>query len=151
WAASGFLPRPEEVGSAIAANLEEAGFKPRVVTTDLGAMIDDIFSEDGTGAIYHLSWSSNGDPGNAARVYSSSFAWFFGDEELQRLIDKVVTTTDAAERELAVSEMQARMWDQMWHVPLYNSDFTIAHSNRLNGLDVRPNFQTVFFPASIDE
>ena len=151
WVASGFLPRADEVGAAIAASLQEAGFKPRVVTTDLGAMIDDIFTEDGTGAIYHLSWSSNGDPFSHARVYSESFAWYHGDEELQGLIEQVATTTDPAERERVTQELQAHMWDQMWHIPLYNSDFTIAHSNAIAGLDVRPNFQTLFYPASISE
>lgn len=151
WVASGFLPRAEEVGAAIEASLKEAGLKPTIVTTDLGAMIDDIFTEDGTGAMYHLSWSSNGEPFSAARVYSDNFAWYFGDEELQALIDAVATTTDPAEREAAVADLQAHMWDQMWHVPLYNSDFTIAHSDKLEGLDVRPNFQTVFYPASVSE
>lgn len=150
WVASGFLPRAEEVGAAIAASLQEAGLKPQIVTTDLGAMIDDIFTEDGTGAMYHISWSSNGDPFSHARVYSSNFAWYFGDEELQALIDAAATTTDPDERAQVVADMQARLWDQMWHVPLYNSDFTIAHSNALQGLDVRPNFQTVFYPATID-
>lgn len=151
WVASGFLPRAEEVGAAIAASLEEAGLHPKIVTTDIGAMVDDIFTEDGTGAMYHISWSSNGDPFSAARVYSSNFAWYFGDEELQALIDAAATTTDPAEREQVVADLQARMWDQMWHVPLYNSDFTVAHSDNLVGLDVRPNFQTVFFPASVSE
>lgn len=150
WVASGFLPRADEVGAAIAASLQEAGFKPRVVTTDLGAMIDDIFTEDGTGAVYHLSWSSNGDPFSHARVYSSNFAWYFGDERLQELIDLTATTTDPDERAQVVADLQAHMWDQMWHIPLYNSDFTIAHTERLQGLDVRPNFQTVFYPASIE-
>ena len=151
WVASGFLPRAEEVGAAIAAGLEEAGMHPRIVTTDLGAMIDDIFTDGGTGSMYHISWSSNGDPFSHARVYSDSFAWYHGDEEMQALIDAAATTTDPAERAQVVADMQARMWDQMWHVPLYNSDFTIAHSDALSGLDVRPNFQTVFFPASISE
>ena len=44
WVASGFLPRADEVGAAIAANLEEAGLHPKIVTTDIGAMVDDIFS-----------------------------------------------------------------------------------------------------------
>jgi len=151
WVASGFLPRAEEVGAAIAASLQEAGLKPKIVTTDLGAMIDDIFTDGGTGAMYHISWSSNGDPFSHAHVYSDSFAWYFGDEELQRLIDLSATTTDAAERAQVVTDLQAHMWDQMWHVPLYNSDFTIAHSDKVSGLDVRPNFQTVFFPASVSE
>lgn len=151
WVASGFLPRAEEVGAAIAASLQEVGLKPTVITTDLTAMIDDIFTEGGTGAMYHISWSSNGDPFSAARVYSSNFAWYFGDEELQALIEAVGTTTDPDARATAVADMQAHMWEQMWHVPLYNSDFTIAHTSALTGLDVRPNFQTVFYPASLTE
>jgi peptide/nickel transport system substrate-binding protein len=151
WVASGFLPRADEVGAAIAASMEEAGLKPKIVTTDLGAMIDDIFTEDGTGAMYHLSWSSNGDPSPHARVYSDNFAWYFGDEELQGLIDLVATTTDPAAREQATYDLQDHMWKQVWHVPLYNSDFSIAHSTDLVGLDVRPNFQTVFYPASTTE
>lgn len=151
WVASGFLPRAEEVGAAIAASMEEAGLHPKIVTTDLGAMIDDIFSEDGTGVMYHLSWSSDGDPYNHAFVYSDNFAWYFGDERLQELIDLSATTTDPAEREQVVADLQAHMWKQLWHVPLYNSDLSIAHSTNLIGLDVRPNFQTVFYPASIIE
>ena len=151
WVASGFLPRAEEVGAAIAASMQEVGLHPKIVTTDLGAMIDDIFTEDGTGAMYHISWSSNGDPSPHAMVYSSAFAWYFGDEELQRLIDLVATTTDPAAREKATHELQDHMWKQLWHVPLYNSDFTIAHSANLVGLDVRPNFETLFYPASITE
>jgi peptide/nickel transport system substrate-binding protein len=151
WVASGFLPRADEVGAAIEANLLEAGLHPRIVTTDIGAMVDDIFSEDGTGAMYHISWSSNGDPFVHARVYSDSFAWWFGDDELQALIDASASTTDPEARAQVVADMQARLWDQQWHVPLYNSDFTIAHSDRLQGLDVRPNFRTDFYPASVTE
>jgi peptide/nickel transport system substrate-binding protein len=151
WVASGFLPRADEVGAAIAASMEEVGLKPKIVTTDLGAMIDDIFTEEGTGAMYHLSWSSNGDPSPHARVYSDNFAWYFGDDELQALIDLVATTTDPAAREQATQDLQDHMWKQLWHVPLYNSDFSIAHSTNLVGLDVRPNFETIFYPASIAE
>ncbi len=151
WVASGFLPRAEEVGSAIVASMQEVGLKPQMVVTDLSAMIDDIFSEDGTGAMYHLSWSSDGDPFNHAFVYSNNFAWWFGDERLQELIDLAATTTDPAAREQVVHDLQDHMWEQIWHVPLYNSDFTIATSNNLVGLDVRPNFQTIFYPASVTE
>ncbi len=149
WVASGFLPRAEEVGAAIIASMEEVGLKPQLVVTDVAAMIDDIFSEDGTGAMYHLSWSSNGDPFSHAFVYSDAFAWYFGDERLQELIDQSATTLDPAEREQVVADLQAHMWEQLWHIPLYNSDFTIAHSAALVGLDVRPNFYTQFYPASI--
>jgi peptide/nickel transport system substrate-binding protein len=151
WVASGFLPRAEEVGNAIVANMQEVGLNPQLVVTDVAAMIDDIFTEDGTGAVYHLSWSSNGDPFSHAFVYSDAFAWYFGDEELQALVDGAATTLDPAEREQVVADMQAHMWDQLWHIPLYNSDFTIAHSTALQGLDIRANFNTQFYPASMSE
>ena len=149
WVASGFLPRAEEVGTAIVASMQSVGLKPRLVVTDVAAMIDDIFTEGGTGAMYHLSWSSNGDPFAAAFVYSSTFAWYWGDEQLQALIDQTATTVDPTARAQVAADLQAHMWAQAWHVPLYNSDFTIAHSARLQGLDVRPNFFTQFYPASI--
>jgi peptide/nickel transport system substrate-binding protein len=151
WVASGFLPRAEEVGNAIVSSMQEAGLHPKLVTSDLDGMIDDIFSADGTGAMYHLSWASNGDPFAAARVYSDNFAWKTGDAELQTLIESIATTTDPVERQAAVDAFQAYIWDKMYQVPLYNSDFTVAYAKDLTGLDVRPDFQTVFYPASVGE
>jgi peptide/nickel transport system substrate-binding protein len=151
WVAEGFLPRGPEVVEALAAQMREVGLKPEIVTSDVAGMIDDIFSDTGTGAMYHLSWSSNGDPNAAATVYSEAFAWYFGDEDLQALIDEGLTTVDPAEREAAYDAVQQRMWEQAWHVPLYNSDFTVAHSTNLTGVVVRPDFRTDFYAAELTE
>lgn len=150
WVAEGFLPRAVPVVEAIAAQMREVGLKPTVVTTDVAGLIDDAFSEDGTGTFYHLSWASAGDPHQAAAVYSSAFAWFFGDEELDNLVAEGRTTLDPAEREEIYSELQAHMWEQAWHVPLYNSDFTLGVSTDLEGVLVQPNgFRTDFYQASL--
>ncbi len=150
WAAEGFLPRAVPVVEAIVAQMQAIGLKPRIVTSDVAGLIDDAFSDTGTGAMYHLSWATAGDPNQAAAVYSSAFAWFFGDEELDRLIDEGQTTVDPNEREAIYAELQAHMWDQAWHVPLYNSDFTIAHVSELEGLLVQPHvFRTDFHRASL--
>jgi peptide/nickel transport system substrate-binding protein len=152
WVAEGFLPRGPEVVQAIVAQMEEVGLRPQVVTSDVAGMIDDIFSDTGTGAMYHLSWSSNGDPNAAAQVYSEQFAWYFGDEELQALIDEGVTTLDPEAREQVYAALQQHIWEQAWHVPLYNSDFTIAHSANLKGVLVQPNvFKTDFYTAELVE
>ena len=150
WVAEGFLPRGVQVVEAIAAQMREIGLKPTVVTSDVAGLIDDAFSDTGTGSMYHLSWATAGDPNQAAAVYSSAFAWYFGDEELDRLIAEGRTTVDAAERAAVYAELQAHMWEQGWHVPLYNSDFTLAHVSDLEGILVQPNvFRTDFYEASL--
>lgn len=150
WVAEGFQPRAVEVVQAMVAQMESVGLQPRVVTTDIGGMIDDIFSETGTGAMYHISWATNGDPAPASAVYSSAFAWYFGDERLQELIDLGATTLDPAQRQAHYEELQAHMWEQVWHVPLYNSDFTIAHSSNVQGILIQPNvLRTDFHQAQL--
>ena len=151
WVAEGFLPRGPEVVQAIVAQMEEVGLRPQVVTSDVAGMIDDIFSDTGTGAMYHLSWSSNGDPNAAAQVYSEQFAWYFGDEDLQALIDQGMTTLDPEAREQVYADLQQHIWEQAWHVPLYNSDFTIAHTSDLAGVVVQPDFRTDFYTAELTE
>lgn len=150
WVAEGFLPRAVPVVEAIVAQMQAVGLKPTIVTSDVAGLIDDAFSETGTGAMYHLSWASAGDPNQAAAVYSSAFAWFFGDEELDTLVTEGVTTLDPDARQAVYSELQTHMWEQGWHVPLYNSDFTIAHVGELEGMLVQPNtFRTDFYQASL--
>ncbi|MBS3940748.1 MAG: ABC transporter substrate-binding protein [Actinobacteria bacterium] len=150
WVAEGFLPRAVPVVEAIVAQMQEIGLNPTVVTSDVAGLIDDAFGEDGTGAMYHLSWASAGDPHQAAAVYSSAFAWYFGDEELDALVDQGRTTLDPSEREQVYAQLQEHMWEQAWHVPLYNSDFTMAHVSELEGIIVQPHsFRTDFHRARL--
>jgi peptide/nickel transport system substrate-binding protein len=150
WVAEGFLPRAVPVVEAIANQMREVGLKPTIITSDVAGLIDDAFDENGTGSMYHLSWATAGDPNQAAAVYSSAFAWYFGDEELDALVSEGRTTLDAQERSGIYSELQAHMWEQAWHVPLYNSDFTLGHASELQGVRVLPNsFLTDFYEASL--
>jgi peptide/nickel transport system substrate-binding protein len=150
WVAEGFLPRAVPVVEAIVAQMQEVGLNPTIVTSDVAGLIDDAFGEDGTGALYHLSWASAGDPHQAAAVYSSAFAWYFDDEELDALVDQGRTTVDPDEREQVYAELQEHMWEQAWHVPLYNSDFTLAHVAELEGILVQPHtFRTDFHNARL--
>ncbi len=150
WVAEGFLPRAVPVVEAIVDQMQAVGLNPQVVTSDVAGLIDDAFSEDGTGSMYHLSWASAGDPHQAAAVYSSAFAWYFGDEELDALIDEGKTTLDPTAREQVYADLQAHMWEQAWHVPLYNSDFTMGKVSSLEGVLVQPHtFRTDFHTARL--
>ena len=91
-----------------------------------------------------------GDPDAASQVYSDRFAWFFGDERLQQLIEQGQSTVDTAQRNQVYADLQQHMWDQAWHIPLYNSDFSLAHTAKLQGLVVQPNvLRTDFFQAEL--
>ena len=146
----GFQPRSVEVTEAVVAQMQSVGLKPSIVTGDVAAVIDDVFSDTGTGDMYHLSWATSGDPDAASQVYSDRFAWFFGDETLQGLIEQGQSTVDIAQRNQIYADLQQHMWDQAWHIPLYNSDFSLAHTAKLQGLVVQPNvLRTDFFQAEL--
>jgi ABC-type transport system substrate-binding protein len=149
WVAKGFLPRATEVVESIVDGMQKVGLKPKVVTSDVAGLVGDIFSKKGKGAMYHLSWSSNGDPMTGFQVYSPVFAWYFGDKTLARMISAGQAEANPAKRRQIYNQLQAHMWRQAWHVPLYYSDFTVAHSRSLRGLRVLPNFSTNFYPARL--
>lgn len=150
WAATGFQPRAVEVVEAIADSMRQVGLKPKIVTADVSGVIDDIFSENGTGLMYHLSWSSSGDPHNALFPLASPFVWSDGDPRIDELVAAGAAATDDDERAAIYAELQEYFWQKQPHVPLYNSDFTIAHTQRLQDLRVLPNFNTDFYPAHLE-
>ena len=151
WVAEGFLPRADEVVQAIVAQMEQVGLKPRVVTADVAALIDDIFTEGGTGAMYHLSWASSGDPHHAAAVYSSAFAWYFGDEQLQALIDAGRDhpgpgAAGADLRRRSRPDCGSRRGTSRCTTPTSPS----PTPSNLTGVLVQPNvFRTDFYPAEL--
>jgi peptide/nickel transport system substrate-binding protein len=151
WGVSGFLPRGEEVAEAIADSLGQVGFQVELQITDINGIIDGLFDPAKPGVFFHLSWSSNGDPhGALATLYHSPGAWAgASDATIDDLIDEGAATTDDAARGQVYAELQAYLWQNLVHIPLYNSDFTVAHNNRVQGIRVLPNFDTVFKTASL--
>lgn len=152
WGVSGFLPRGEEVAEAIAASLGEVGFQVQLQITDIAGLIDALFSEDKQGLFFHVSWSSNGDPhGALATLYKSPGAWVgIDDATVDELIDQGAATIDAEARGEIYAELQQYLWENVIHVPLYNSDFTVGMTSRLSGVIVLPNFDTVFKGAVLE-
>jgi peptide/nickel transport system substrate-binding protein len=153
WVAEGFLPRATEVVQSIVNTMDQVGLKPKVVTTDISAMIDDIFSDTGSGSMYHISWASSGDPNAAlAQLLGREGVWATDDEEVFTLIEQGAAETDPAKRAEIYAELQEHLWQTVPHVPLYYSDFTIGHTEQLRDLRALPNqFETYFYPAYITE
>ena len=153
WGVTGFLPRGREVAEAIADSLQQVGFPVQLQVTDVAAIIDALFSADKPGLMFHLSWSSNGDPHTAlATLYHSPGAWTGADDPtIDDLIDQGAATTDPEARGEVYAELQAYLWQNLPHIPLYNSDFTIAHRAALQGVVALPNFMTYFNKATLTE
>ncbi|MEA2531713.1 MAG: peptide/nickel transport system substrate-binding protein [Thermomicrobiales bacterium] len=151
WGVTGFLPRGPEVAQAIADSLEKTGFKVTLQVTDVAAIIDGLFSDAKPGVFFHLSWSSNGDPhGALSTLYHSPGAWVgSSDEQIDALLEKGASTTNVEERAKVYEELQAYLWKNLVHIPLYNSDFTVAHLKTLTGVVALPNFMTDFRKASL--
>lgn len=153
WGVTGFLPRGPEVCQAIADSLGQAGFNVELQITDIAALIDGLFAEDKPGLFFHVSWSSNGDPNAAlATLYKSPGAWVgINDPTVDELLEQGVTTTDTDARAAVYAELQQYLWQNLIHIPLYNSDFTVAHSSSVQGINVLPNFDTVFAKATLTQ
>ena len=62
---------------------------------------------------------------------------------------KGAATVDPEARGAIYDELQAYLWQNVVHVPLYNSDFTIAHVAELTGVVALPNFMTFFDKATL--
>ncbi|MBX3071258.1 MAG: ABC transporter substrate-binding protein [Thermomicrobiales bacterium] len=151
WGISGFLPRGEEVCEAIADSLAQVGFNVQLQITDIAGLIDGLFAEDKPGLFFHVSWSSNGDPhGALSTLYKSPGAWVgINDATVDSLIDAGAAATDDAERAGIYEELQAYLWSNVIHIPLYKSDFTVAHADSVQGITVLPNFDTIFRSATL--
>jgi peptide/nickel transport system substrate-binding protein len=151
WGVTGFLPRGKEVAEAIADSLGQVGFQVQLQVTDVAAIIDALFSDDKPGVFFHLSWSSSGDPHAAlATLYHSPGAWTgASDPKIDDLLDQGAAATDTGARAQVYAELLAYLWQNLVHIPLYNSDFTIAHSTTVSGITVLPNFRTFFKNASL--
>jgi peptide/nickel transport system substrate-binding protein len=151
WGVTGFLPRGKEVAEAMVDSLSQVGFKVTLQMTDVAAIIDGLFSPDKPGVFFHLSWSSNGDPNAALKtLYHSPGAWTgASDNTIDDLLDRGNAAVNPEERGAIFQELQAYLWKNLVHLPLYNSDFTIAHVKELQGLIALPNFSTIFRKASL--
>lgn len=153
WGVEGFLPRGAEVCESIADSLQQAGFQVELQITDIAALIDALFAPDKPGLFFHVSWSSNGDPhGALATLYKSPGAWVgINDPAVDEMIDTGASTTDPEARGAVYAELQSYLWQNLIHIPLYNSDFTVAHSSSVQGIRALPNFATIFRYATLAE
>jgi peptide/nickel transport system substrate-binding protein len=153
WVADGFQPRAKEVGEAMVSSMQQVGLKPKLVVTDLAGLINAIgLGAEGAFRMIHISWSGNGDPDRHLRFlfFDGGVLWT-KDEKVNELLDAGSTAVRDEDRARVYGELQTYLWEAVPNLQLYNSDFTVAYTDRLEGLRVLPNFATDFYPARLTE
>ncbi len=153
WVAEGFQPRAKEVGEAMVSSMKEVGLKPKLVVTDLAGLINAIgLGTEGAFRMIHISWSGNGDPDRHLRFvfYDGGVLWT-KDDKVNELLDAGSSAVRDEDRARIYGELQEHMWETLPNLQLYTSDFTVAYTDRLEGLRVLPNFATDFYPARLTE
>ncbi len=73
------------------------------------------------------------------------------DDKVNELLDAGSSAVRDEDRARIYGELQEHMWETLPNLQLYTSDFTVAYTDRLEGLRVLPNFTTDFYPARLTE
>ncbi|WP_211880770.1 ABC transporter family substrate-binding protein [Pseudarthrobacter albicanus] len=63
----------------------------------------------------------------------------FSDQETDRLLDELVVTTDRSKQDGILTQIDKKVWDSAYGLPLYASVGVDAYSSRITGVKYMPN------------
>jgi peptide/nickel transport system substrate-binding protein len=63
----------------------------------------------------------------------------FSDQEADKLMDELVVTTDRSKQDGILQQIDKKVWDSAYGLPLYQSVGVDAYSNRITGVKYMPN------------
>lgn len=141
---TGFLPRSKEVAEFMIDSFQKEGFKVKGWSGDITALIDYLHTDVKNGYMFHLSWGSSGDPHSAMYLYRPGSPYGFDDQKVEDLIVKGYETVRPEERAKVYAELLKYLWDNVIHLPLYNSSLDMAHRANLHDLIALANGRQYF-------
>ncbi|MGM9472190.1 ABC transporter family substrate-binding protein [Pseudarthrobacter sp. YS3] len=62
----------------------------------------------------------------------------FSDRDADKVMEQLATTTDLAKQDELMAEVDRRVWDSAYGLPLYQTPGTVAFSNRVTGVKPSP-------------
>jgi len=147
-----YLPKPEQLGRFIQANLAEVGIQTRLKTNPFKAHLHAV--QHGMHDLCVLGWvGDNGDPDNFLYVLLDQDntvkglarnVAFYADDLLHKLLLRAQRTSDRATREQLYVKVQKRVRDKAPWVPIAHSQITIAARDDIGGVIINPSSQIGF-------
>jgi peptide/nickel transport system substrate-binding protein len=125
--------KPVEVGQAVAANLAEVGINVQMRTVD-AATYTTMRNERNVAPMFMWNWLGfDGDYVLWANLHSSSQIQFMTgwDEEIDALIEQEQTSLDQEERAEVFKQLQARLAQDVPHLPLYQQKDIFGVNRRI--------------------
>jgi peptide/nickel transport system substrate-binding protein len=149
----GRFPNDAQVGEAVVNYLQQVGMNVRLQVTDFATYSREVAK--GTQSAFDaflVGWSVvPPDPilGVSSTVYSKGNGprFFYRNSQVDDLIERAVATSDDAEQEKLLREVQAIVWKDASNIFMYHPIETMAHNKRLKGLVARPD-EFYFFKSA---
>lgn len=134
WTPEGRYLKDRQIAEAVQAQLARIGIKVKIQVMEWGAYVDAVFRHEQQ--LYIVGWGFGaGDPDAALRAcfYSTSkFNWSnYRNPEMDRLLDRAISTLDPKQRENLYNEIQQLLIDDVALVPIYHKLNIYATNKRV--------------------
>ncbi len=141
WTPQGRYLKDRQIAEAVQAQVAQVGIKANIRVMEWGAYLDSLFRHEQQ--LYIIGWGFlAGDPDTALRdsFYSTSKFNFSNckDADLDKLLDKAVSTLNPEARAEMYEEIQRRLIDDALVVPIYHKLNIYVTSDRVKNFYPHP-------------
>ena len=151
-----------QVAEALQGMLQEIGLKVQLEIIEWGAFVDAVWftpAEDAAAQARDIVQTSYGteDPPTWMRQTLTSYNWpkngfneaFYGNKEVDRLIDAANESTDLDERKAILADIQKNLIEDPPWIITHFEQAVVAHKAKLTGLTLSPAGRVGFKNASV--
>ena len=151
-----------QIAEALQGMLQEVGMKIQLEVIEWGAFVDAVWftpAEDAVAQARDIVQTSYGteDPPTWMRQTLTSYNWpkngfneaFYGNQEVDRLIDAANESTDLEERKAILADAQKQLIEDPPWIITHFEQAVVAHKAKLTGLTLSPAGRVGFKGASM--
>jgi len=134
-------PETRQTAEVIQAMAAEAGFDMRIRVVEFATSLKE--AEEGRYQAYMLNWSGRPDPDGNIYIFAKSKApqnyGGYSDPQVDAWLDEARTVSDFAKRKAIYERVTEKMLKEGSLMYLFHRKWFIAHTARLEGLQMRPD------------
>jgi len=140
-----YYPSPEEIGTAMAANLFAAGIEAELYLEGDWPTYLDARRNGTLVGLYMLGWGGdNGDPDNFLGYFFSGSTepqareGWYQNVELAEMLQEAAITPDRAERQAMYEEAEQMLYDDVARIWIAHNNTPLIFSDRIDGYGAQP-------------